>query len=159
VLVPRHLPCLRRRRKGCRLTTTIWTIGYGQRSFDDIERDLADLNISMIADVRAGRDDTGTPDFDHRRLEELSAEAGIGYRWMGSTLGGDSTIEATGAIDNLMTIAAATRTVVLCREPDPLHCHRSTVVAPALVSRGVTVVHILPDGVTRPHESPLPFGR
>jgi len=140
------------------VTTTIWTIGYGQRSFDDIERDLAALNISMIIDVRAGRD-SRSPDFDHRRLEELATEAGIGYRWMGSTLGTDSTIEADNAIAELIALASTARTVVLCRESDPMHCRRSTVIAPALVERGVTVSHILPEGVTRSHESPLPFDR
>lgn len=141
------------------MTTTVWTIGYGQRPFDDIERDLADLGISMIIDIRARRDDTRTPDYDHRRLEELASEAGIGYRWMGSTLSEESSIEIDTAVDNLIAIASASRTVVLCREPDASRCHRSTIVAPALVARDVAVLHILSDGATRPHESPLPFDR
>ncbi len=141
------------------MTTTIWTIGYGQRPFDDLERDLAEFGISMIIDVRATRDDPRTPDYDYRRLEEFAAEAGIGYRWMGSTLGEESPVEIDTAVDNLIAIASASRTVVLCREPEPSQCHRSTTIAPALTARDVAVVHILPDGATRPHESPLPFGR
>ena len=136
----------------------MWTIGYGDRSFANIERDLAGLNISMIIDVRTDRD-SRSPDFHHRRLEELAAEAGIGYRWMGSTLGTDSTIAADNAIADLIALASATRTVVLCRESNPLHCRRSTAIAPALVERGITVSHLLPEGVTRSHESPLPFDR
>jgi uncharacterized protein (DUF488 family) len=141
------------------VTTTIWTIGYGQRPFNDLERDLAELGISMIIDVRARRDDPRTPDYDYRRLQELSAEAGIGYRWMGSTLGDDSPVEIDTAVDNLIAIASASRTVVLCREPEPSVCHRFTGIAPALMARDVDVVHVLPDGATRPHESPLPFDR
>ena len=137
----------------------IWTIGYGQRPFDDIERDLAEYGISMIVDIRARRDDPRTADYDYRRLEELAAEAGIGYRWMGSTLGEESPVEIGTAADNLIAIASASRTVVLCREPDASQCHRSTVIAPALMARDVAVVHILPDGSTRHHESPLPFDR
>jgi len=140
------------------VTATIWTIGYEDRSFAEIERDLADLNISMIIDVRADRD-SRSPDFHHRRLEELATRAGIGYRWMGSTLGTDSIIEADSAIADLVTLASATRTVVLCRESDPLHCRRSTAIAPAVVERGITVSHLLPEGITRSHESPLPFDR
>jgi uncharacterized protein (DUF488 family) len=113
----------------------------------------------MIVDVRTRRDDPRIPDFDHRRLEELAAEAGIGYRWMGSTLGGVSTSEVDIAIDDLAAIVSASRSAILCREPDPEQCHRSTVIAPALRARGIAVVHILEDGITRPHESPLPFGR
>ena len=141
------------------MTTTIWTVGYGQRPFDDLERHLADLGISMIIDVRAGRDDARFTDYDYRRLEELAAEAGIGYRWMGSTLGEESPVEIDTAVDNLIAIAAASNTVVLCRESEPSQCHRSTVIAPALTARDVSVIHILPDGATRPHESPLPFDR
>ena len=113
----------------------------------------------MIIDIRARRDDSRTPDYDYRRLEEFAAEAGIGYRWMGSTLGDESPVDVDTAVDNLTAVAEASRTVLLCREPDPSQCHRSTVIAPALQARGVAVVHILPDGSTRPHESPLPFDR
>lgn len=139
--------------------TAIWTIGYGQRPFDEIERHLANLDITMIIDVRAKRDDARTPDYDYRRLEELAAEAGIGYRWMGSSLSEESPVEIDTAVDNLIAIASASHTVVLCREPDAAECHRSTLIAPALAARGVAVVHIRPDGTTRPHESPLPFDR
>lgn len=141
------------------MTTTIWTIGYGQRSFDDIERQIADLGISMIIDVRASRDDRRTPDYGYRRLEELAAEAGFGYRWIGSMLGEKSSIVTGTAVDDLIAIASASRTVVLCREPEPSQCRRSTLIAPALAARGIAVVHILPDGAIRPHESPLPFER
>ena len=141
------------------MTTTIWTIGYGQRPFGDLERDLAELGISMIVDIRARRDDPRTADYDYRRLEELASEAGIGYRWMGSTLGKESTVEIDTAVDNLIAIASASRTVVLCREPEPTLCHRSTAIAPALMARDVSVTHIVSDGPTRPHESPLPFDR
>ncbi len=113
----------------------------------------------MIIDVRTRRDDPRIPDFDHRRLEELAAEAGIGYRWMGSALGEASTSEVDTAIDDLIAIASASRSAVLCREPDPERCHRSTVIAPALRARDIAVIHILQGGTTRPHESPLPFDR
>jgi uncharacterized protein (DUF488 family) len=141
------------------VTTTIWTIGYGRRPFDDLERDLDGFGISLIIDVRARRDDPRTPDYDYRRLEELAAKAGIGYRWMGSTLGEESPVEIDTAVDNLIAIASASHTVVLCREPEPSQCHRSAVIAPALTARDINVVHILPDGTAQPHESPLPFDR
>lgn len=141
------------------MTTTIWTIGYGQRSFDAIERQITDLGISMIIDIRASRGDQRNPNYDYRRLEELAAEAGIGYRWMGSTLGENSPVEIDTAVGNLIALASASPSVVLCREPEPSRCRRSTVIAPALSTHGVSVIHMLPDGTTRPHESSLPFGR
>ena len=129
------------------------------RSFDDVERDLAHLDISMIIDVRERRDDASNPDFDHRRLEELASEAGIGYRWMGATLSGEAVSRADSAVDDLIAIASASRSVVLCRGADVEPCRRSTAIAPTLRARDIAVIHILPDGTTRPHESPLPFDR
>lgn len=76
---------------------------------------------------------------------------------MGSTLGDESATEIDTALDDLIAIASASRTVILCREIDAGKCHRSTVIAPALRAREVGVVHIFPNGVTRPHEPPLPF--
>lgn len=139
--------------------TTIWTIGHGDRSFDDVERDLATHGISFIVDVRRDPDTPKTPDFSRRRLEDRAAEAGIGYRWMGSTLGRRSFSEESGAIDDLIALAAVSPLVILGGKPDPTPCHRSAALAPALRARDVEVVHILGDGSTRRHESPLPFDR
>ena len=159
MLLSGHLPgiCGRGREHG--LTTTIWTIGHGDRTFDDIERNLADYGITLIVDVRRDPDTPKTPAFSRRRLEDLAAGAGIGYRWMGSNLGRRSFSEASGALDDLIALATVSPTVILGAKPDPAPCHRSTAVAPALSVRGVEVVHILGDGSTRRHESPLPFDR
>ena len=159
MLLSGHLSSIRGRRREHRLTNTIWTIGHGERSFDDIERDLATHGISLIVDVRRDPDTPKTPDFSRRRLEERAAEAGIGYRWMGATLGRQSLSEDSGAIDDLIALAAVSPIVILGGKPDPDACHRSTVLAPALQARDVAVVHILADGSIRRHESPLPFDR
>jgi len=78
---------------------------------------------------------------------------------MGSTLGRRSFSEDSGAIDDLIALSAVSPLVILGGKPDPIPCHRSTVLAPALRARDVDVVHILADGSTRRHESPLPFDR
>ena len=62
-----------------------------------------------------------------------------------------------GAVEDLLALASASSTVILGREPEATLCHRSTTIAPALIARGVDVVHLLADGSTRRHESPLPF--
>jgi uncharacterized protein (DUF488 family) len=36
--------------------------------------------------------------------------------------------------------------VIMCSEEDPLHCHRSMLIAPALDARGVEIAHIRHDG-------------
>jgi uncharacterized protein (DUF488 family) len=139
------------------LTSTIWTIGHGNRSFDDVERQLAAAGITMIVDVRVEPDDSRTPEFNRRRLEDLAAAAGIGYRWLGASLPGEAGADAIGRIEDLITLASVSPTVILCRELEPGRCRRSTSIAQAIQERGMDVVHILPDGSARRHEPPLPF--
>jgi len=157
VRLPRHLPCFRERQWERRLNTTIWTIGHGDRSFDDLERQLAGLGITMIVDVRSEPDDPRAPEFNRRRLEELATAAGIGYRWMGASLHHNSATDMASGLDDLIALASVSSTVILGREPEASRCRRSTAIAPALQTRDVEVVHILPDGATQRHQSPLPF--
>ena len=151
------MPRVRERGQERSLTTTIWTIGHGDRSFDDVERQLAAIEITMIADVRSEPDDPRSPDFNRRRLEDLAADAGIGYRWMGASLRHDAETDMADTIDDVIALASVTSTVILGREPEASRCRRLTAIAPALRARGIDVVHLLPDGSTRRHESPLPF--
>ena len=111
----------------------------------------------MIVDVRSEPDDPRSSDFNRRRLEDLAADAGIGYRWMGASLRHDSETDMAGGVEDLIALASVSSTVILGREPEASRCRRSTAIAPALRARGVDVVHLLPDGSTRRHESPLPF--
>jgi uncharacterized protein (DUF488 family) len=135
----------------------IWTVGHGDRSFDDVERHLSAVGISMIVDIRQEPDEPHAPDFHRRRIERLAADAGIGYRWLGASFGGDSAIDRTDAIAELIALASVSTTVVLCREADPAACRRSTLIAPMLLEHNVGIVHILTDGSTRLHEDTLPF--
>jgi uncharacterized protein (DUF488 family) len=64
------------------------------------------------------------------------------------------TPEFERALGGLVESAGAGRTCVMCAEADPGHCHRS-ILADALVARGVRIVHILCDGSTTDH-SPRP---
>ena len=157
MLLSGHLPGVRRRGRELGLTTTIWTIGHGDRSFDDIERGLAEHGVTMIVDVRRDPEKARNPDFGRRRLEDRAAEAGIGYRWMGTTLGRQSFSTDSGALDDLIALATVAPTAILGGNPDPTACHRSTTLAPALRARNLEVVHLLADGSTRRHESSLPF--
>lgn len=111
----------------------------------------------MIIDVRRDPEKSRNPDFSRRRLEDLAAEAGMGYRWMGTTLGRRSFSADSGALDDLIALATVAPTVILGGNPDPTACHRSMTLAPALRARNLEVVHLLVDGSTRRHESPLPF--
>ena len=99
-------------------------------------------------------------------MEGLCEEAGVGYRWLGATLGGKPEDGSPvgparsgfdDSIDELVELAAASPTVIMCAEREPGACHRSTIVGAALYARGIEVVHILGDGSTRPYEPQLPL--
>jgi len=143
----------------------VWTIGHGAGSFTDLEHRIASHEISILVDVRSQPYSRHAPDFTKRDLEALSDEAGIGYRWMGATLGGKPDHGPVGparpgfneSIDELIELAESTPTVILCAELEPGACHRATIIGAALDRQGVEVRHILGDGTVRHHEPPLPF--
>ena len=111
----------------------------------------------MIVDVRSEPDNPRSPDFNRRRLEDLTADAGIGYRWMGASLRHDSETDMAGSIDDVIALASVSSTVILGREPVASRCRTLTVIVPVLRARGIDVVHLLPDGSTQRHETQLPF--
>jgi len=115
--------------------------------------------ISTIIDIRSDRHDPEAPDFDSANIQVLVGEAGLTYRWMGPELAGATGGFVEAAVEGLVAVACASRSVVLCREPDPETCRRSTLLAPALIARDIRVLHVFPDGSVRPHELPLPFDR
>jgi len=143
----------------------VWTIGHGAGSFTDLEERIAPHGISIVVDVRSQPYSRHAPDFTRRETEALAEDAGIGYRWMGSTLGGKPDDGPVGperpgfdeSIEELIELADSTPTVIMCAELEPGACHRSTIVGAALDQRGVEVQHILGDGSIRHHEPPLPF--
>ncbi len=143
----------------------MWTIGHGTQSFTELEQRMNPYEISVLVDVRSRPYSKHAPDFTRRALEALCEEAGIGYRWLGATLGGKPDDGPVGperpgfdeSIEELIELAESAPTAILCAELEPSTCHRSKIVAAALDERGVEVVHVLGDGSTRRHEPPLPF--
>ena len=113
------------------------------------------------------------PDFTKAELEAITAEAGLGYRWLGDHLGGrpdDPDVLADGTPDRakvirsatfvagiteLMAIARSSRVAILCAEIDHRHCHRNTWLAPALERAGARVWHIDADGAADAHQPDL----
>jgi uncharacterized protein (DUF488 family) len=61
------------------------------------------------------------------------------------------------SLAELMDLAAAGPTVIMCAEAVPWRCHRS-LIADALTARGIAVEHILSATSRKPH-SYTPFAR
>lgn len=148
----------------------IYTVGHGNAPFHEIERILRLNGVSMIVDVRSTPYSKHAPDFRKSALSELTAAAGLGYRWMGDRLGSSSpssrdaqsgdhgerdpdSVEA--ALGEVVALNASGPVALLCSERAPEHCHRHLLLAPRLEDHGVDVFHILAGGAAHRYQSTL----
>ena len=155
------------------VTTTLYTIGHSTRAIDEFIALLREHAIATLVDIRTIPRSRRHPQFGQERLRLSLEGARVAYLHM-KGLGGlrkpaqDSanaawrnaafrgyadymqTEEFGRCLDELVAVAARTPTAIMCAEADPAHCHRS-LVADALLVRGVPVIHILSRDQTRPH--------
>ena len=136
----------------------LWTIGHGSKDFDALVHALDRHGVQMIVDVRSQPYSRRSPEFTKAELQEAAASAGLGYRWLGDKLGGKPAAapqDLEAGLDELAGLCASSRVALLCAEADPRHCHRDSVLAPAMESRGYVVIHILADEAGAPHQDHL----
>ena len=137
---------------------TIYSVGHGLLSWDELARLLAPLGIEVLVDVRAYPYSEATPWFDRDRLEHLARRAGYEYLWLGSQLGA---LTRDGRLDylskeqepryregvlELLSMAAERRVCLLSAQADPQHSHRHHLIAQTLLRHDVAVIHVLHDG-------------
>jgi uncharacterized protein (DUF488 family) len=143
---------------------TVWTVGHSTRALDELIGLLRAHAVATVADVRTVPRSRRHPQFARDALAVSLPAAGIAYTHMPG-LGGlrkprrDSpntgwrnegfrgyadymlTDDFARHVAALIALAATTRLAVMCAEAVPWRCHRS-LVADALVVRGVSVLHI-----------------
>ncbi|MCY4111098.1 MAG: DUF488 domain-containing protein [Chloroflexi bacterium] len=152
----------------------VLTIGHSNHSLEAFLELLRTHGIDEVADVRSSPYSRYTPHFGHRVLSEALESAGIGYAFLGGELGGRprdrSCYDAEGRVrydrlaesdefdDGIRQIvhgADERRIVLMCAEKEPLDCHRTLLVARALVDREVAVAHIHADGSLEEHAAAM----
>jgi uncharacterized protein (DUF488 family) len=151
----------------------VWTIGHSTRALDELIALLRAHGVAAVADVRRFPRSRRHPHFDTDALAQSLPAAGLAYRHHPG-LGGfrrarpDSrnlglrnasfrgyadymgTEEFARHLDALLKGAIAAPTAIMCAEAVPWRCHRS-LIADALVARGVEVRHILGPARAEPH--------
>jgi uncharacterized protein (DUF488 family) len=151
----------------------LFTIGHSTRSIDEFLDLLRIHRIQRIIDVRTVPRSRRHPHFSQEALRESVVAAGIGYAHM-PELGGlrkprrDSvntawrnegfrgfadhmrSAEFEAGLQGLIGFGETDRVAVMCAEAVPWKCHRS-LIADALVARGVPVAHIVGADAPRPH--------
>ena len=155
----------RRRRGMNKKPRPVHTIGHSDMGREKLIDRLEQYEIQLVVDVRSAPHSRHAPQFNREELAGALGQRGIGYIHMGDELGGrpteDRLYDEQGraqyglmaleskfqeGVRQLAQTAMERRLTLLCTERDPLKCHRTLLVAPALEQAGVPVVHITGDG-------------
>ena len=153
------------------MTNTLYTVGHGARSFDELVRILDEAQIERLVDVRRHPGSRRHPHFARAHLETELTDR---YEWWGEVLGGRRTprpdsrntawrdeafrgyadhlehdSDAQGAVRRLAHDTE--RTAVMCAETLWWRCHRRLIADTAALVHEVRVVHLLAPGKEQPH--------
>jgi len=151
----------------------VYTIGHSTHTIDAFVELLRKHDVTAVADVRSTPFSRFNPQFNKDALQGTLAAQAIKYVFLGRELGARSddrgcyengrvqyarlalATSFRAGLDRVMEGASEYRIALMCAEKDPLECHRTLLVARALVAHGVEIAHILADGTLEPHESAL----
>lgn len=141
----------------------LFTIGHSNHPIEHFVALLRRHGVETVADVRSRPYSRFVPHFGKERLARLLEAEKLGYLYLGQELGGKppsaereafpvtyqsrvAKPEFRRGIDRLLDAVRAQRVALMCRERDPLECHRFHLVCRYLRARGPDIRHILPDG-------------
>ena len=152
---------------------SILTIGHSTRSIDEFVRLLKAHCVARVVDIRTIPRSRHNPQFNRDELSRALRHAGIRYThlsglgglrhplrsspnagWQNAGFRGYADYMQTAAfrrsLDRCIRLAEHARIVLMCAEAVPWRCHRS-LVADALIVRGIAVSEITSGVRTRPH--------
>jgi uncharacterized protein (DUF488 family) len=147
----------------------VLTIGHSTHPIDAFIALLRQHGVTALVDVRSVPFSRFNPQFKKEALERSLKAHGIKYVFLGRELGArseDRSCYENGRVqyarlartelfrrglDRVIRGAHEHRIVLMCAEKEPLECHRTLLVARALVEHGVAVDHILADGRLESH--------
>jgi len=151
----------------------VLTIGHSNRPLEEFLHLLQAHGVTLLADVRKMPGSRTNPQFNGDTLQEALGAAGIGYvhlaglgglrrrrpdslngGWRNASFQGYAdymqTPEFEKSLEELLDLSRGQRPAVMCAEAVPWRCHRS-LIADALVVRGIRVEDIFTASRTKPH--------
>ncbi|HYD75149.1 DUF488 domain-containing protein [Ramlibacter sp.] len=155
------------------MSLEIWTVGHSTRSAQEFLSLLQAWRIEALADVRRFPGSRKHPQFGADALAASLQSNGIAYAWL-QKLGGRrrpdpaspnvawrnesfrayadhlATPEFAEGLAELLHMASACRTAIMCSELVWWRCHRG-LIADALLFSGIAVTHILDQRKASPH--------
>lgn len=151
----------------------LFTIGHSNHPLPDFLKLLRQYEVGAVADVRSAPYSRFNPHFNREALQRELQGAGVGYVYLGRELGGRSedprcyregricyeavakTPRFYAGIGKLDDASAHHSVALMCSEKEPLHCHRTLLVAQALAIEGREIAHIHADGDLEPHAAAM----
>jgi len=151
----------------------VLTIGHSTHSLGAFVALLRQHSATVLADVRSAPYSRFNPQFNREMLKQKLLAHGIKYVFLGRELGARSDDRSCyengrvqykrlartdlfcSGIERVIRGVNEYRVILMCAEKEPLECHRTLLVARALVERGVVVDHILVDGRLESHEATM----
>lgn len=151
----------------------LYTLGHSNHPIDAFVALLVRHRIGAVADVRSVPFSRRYPHFSRDSLRASLEAQQIGYVHLGRELGGQSddprcyedgqvqydrlarTESFLRGTERLEQGIGKYRVAVMCAEAEPLDCHRTLLVAPAMRQRGYPVAHILRDGGLEAHDATM----
>jgi uncharacterized protein (DUF488 family) len=154
-------------------TLLVLTIGHSTHPLDTFIRMLQAHGVTLVADVRTVPRSRRNPQFNRDTLPQALKAAGLDYihlpglggwrspradspnqGWRNPSFRGYAdyllTREFADHLEGLMELARRARVALMCAEALPWRCHRS-LIADALLIRGIPVEHIMSPGTSQPH--------
>ena len=151
----------------------IHTIGHSTRPIEEFISILQAHGIRQLVDIRTIPKSRHNPQFNREALAASLQAAGIDYHhmpglgglrkpdadsintaWRNASFRGYADYMQTDTfhknLEHLVALAAGKSTAIMCAEAVPWRCHRS-LVADALVARGIAVTEILSEKKAQPH--------
>lgn len=152
---------------------TVFAIGHSTRTIESFISILLAHSVTILVDIRAIPKSRHNPQFNADALAKALKAVGIGYLhekglgglrhplkdspnvgWRNASFRGYAdymqTDEFERALGNLLKTAKSGRVAIMCAEGNPYRCHRS-LVADALLAKGVKIMHISSREAGRPH--------
>jgi uncharacterized protein (DUF488 family) len=162
------------------LRRIVLTIGHSTHPIGEFIAILEAHGVDLLADVRTIPRSRHNPQFNRDALGRSLAEAEMRYvpmpglgglrhprpdsphtAWRNASFRGYAgymqTAEFRENLDRLIELSQQAPAVIMCAEAVPWRCHRS-LIADALVVRGIPVEHIMTLASSRPHKL-TPFAR
>ncbi len=149
----------------------IYTVGYAGHDRDSLLALFKLHGVTAVADIRTFKRSSYWTAFDSDSFAPFLRENGIAYVFMGDVMGGKPQMpdlypggqldydlmakrpDFKAGIERLVSGAGKYRICLMCAEKDPLDCHRTLLIAPALKEAGFDLRHLVEGRVENQSET------